>query len=119
MDSVMAQVVPLPVAPALRSVTVRMTRDGEQTAALKVARLLDRDFVTQAVFITPYQATQLFLASAIDTNWWVVAVDETPAARVAAQFVQIDSDITIALDLNDGSGGGGGGGTCVSAYVLT
>lgn len=104
----MVGVLPLDNAPAVRYVTMQLTRDGEQTPALKVARFLDRDMLTRVVFATAYASTQMFLASAIDAGWLVVAVDETPAARAAATFVQIDSDVTITLDLNDGSGGGGG-----------
>lgn len=108
MDVAMSVVLPLDAAPAVRYVTMQLTRDGEQTAAMKVARFLDRTMLTQAAFATAYASTQMFLASAVDAGWLVVAVDETPAARAAASFVQIDSDVTIVLDLNDGSGGGGG-----------
>lgn len=108
MDVAMSVVLPLDAAPAVRYVTMQLTRDGEQTAAMKVARFLDRTMLTQAAFVTAYASTQMFLASAVDAGWLVVAVDETPAARAAASFVQIDSDVTIVLDLNDGSGGGGG-----------
>lgn len=110
MDLVKASVLSLQNTPALRYVTMQLTRDGEQTPALKVARFLDRDMLTRVVFATTYASTQMFLASAIDAGWLVVAVDETPAARAGATFVQVDSDVTVALDLNDGSGGGGGGG---------
>lgn len=109
MDVAEAVILPLDNRPALRYVTMQLTRDGEQTPALKVARFLDRDMLTRVVFATAYASTQMFLASAIDAGWLVVAVDETPAARAAATFVQVDSDVTVTLDLNDGSGSGGGG----------
>ena len=109
MDVTSAQIIPLSIEPPRRYVTLQMTRDGEQTAPLKVARFLNREMQTEAVFAGSYSVTQRFLASAVDMGWLVIGVDETPAARAAARFVQIDSDITIALDLNDGSGGGGGG----------
>lgn len=109
MDIVLPELLPLPVSPARRVVTVQMTRDGEQTADQKIARLVDTGLVPQAFFVTDYQTSQLFLASAVDTTWLILATDETPPARAGAAYVSIDSDLTIALDLTDGSGGGGGG----------
>lgn len=94
---------------ALRTVELRLTRDGEQTGAPKVALLLNRALQISAVFVGSYSITQRFAASAVDAGWLVLALDETPAARAGARYVLIDSDITIAIDLNDGSGGGGGG----------
>jgi len=102
-------IIPFDLGLATRAVTLQLTRDGEQTAAPKVALLLDRALVTQAVFAIAHMATQRFLAAAVDGGWLVVALDETPAARAAARYVQVSSDVTIAIDLNDGSGGGGGG----------
>lgn len=117
MDIAAAVILPLDNPPALRYVTLQMTRDGEQTAPLKVTRFLNREMQTEAVFAGSYSVTQRFLASAVDMGWLVVGVDETPAARAAARFIQIDSDITIALDLNDGSGGGGGGAPATVAAI--
>lgn len=109
MDVAASRVLPLQGAPAVRYVTVQLTRDGEQTPGLKIARFLNQAMATQVAFVTADASTQMFLASAIDARWLVLAVDETPAARAAATFVQVDSDVTVTLDLNDGSGSGGGG----------
>lgn len=103
------QVLVRPSGVAVRTVEVQLTRDGEQTSSAKAALLLNRSLQIAAVFVGSYSITQRFSASAVDAGWLIVALDETPAARAGARYVLIDSDVTVAIDLNDGSGGGGGG----------
>lgn len=107
---VLAQVViPLPQPAALRTLTVQLTRDGEQTPERKFALLMDANMALLAVFGTPYQASQTFLASAIDGARLVMAIDNTAPKRAAARYPTINADTTLSIDLNDGSGGGAAG----------
>ncbi|TBW40138.1 hypothetical protein E0E54_00745 [Azotobacter chroococcum] len=95
----------LPQVGARRTLTVRLTRDGEQSANLKVCRLLNMDMALLAVFGTAYQSVQTFLASAVDGDRYLFAIDEASPKRAAARYPTISEDTTFNIDLNDGSGG--------------
>lgn len=110
MDSVMAQVVPLPWTPVLRRLTVQMLRDGEQTVTPKIARLVSDDLTTlMAVFVGEHEVTQFFDAAAVSGEWLLLGADYGTPRRAAARLVPLTADLTLTLDMADGSGGGGGG----------
>jgi len=112
MDILDPVMVPLPVTTALRTITVRLTREGEQTLTPKVARLLDRNDMSLAAVFSPgdgYSVAQVFPTTAIDGEWILLAMDETPPRRASAQYPTISEDVIITMDLNDGSGGGSSG----------
>lgn len=109
MDVLTPYLVPFGSGLAHRTIEVRVTRDGEQTAARKLVLMLDGNGQMQAVFSTDQLTSQVFVASNVDREWLFVARDWDDPPRGAAAVVAVDSDVTIALDLNDGSGGGGGG----------
>lgn len=99
----------LPQVAARRMVSVQLTRDGEQTAGVKVALLLSTNLNLLAVFATAHAASQTFLASAIDGPRLLMAMDATAPPRAAARYPVIAEDVTLAIDLNDGTGGGAAG----------
>ena len=70
--------------PAVVSVTVRLTRDGEITAPRKTALLVSESLRLQAVFSTSHASTQVFAASAIAGAYILLATDPTPPRRAAA-----------------------------------
>lgn len=98
---------PLPIGP-LRTLTVRMTREGVQTAAPKIGLLLGDALQVMAVFYTSYEATQTFLASAIDGSRMIICIDNEAPKRSAFRFPTITEDRVFTLDLNDGTGGAAG-----------
>ncbi|MFB8828341.1 hypothetical protein ACE0DR_01025 [Azotobacter sp. CWF10] len=99
----------LPKLSAIRTVTVRITRDGEQTDNIKTALLLTKNLTVIAVFSTAYQVSQVFLASAIDGARLLLATDDVAPAHAAARYPTISEDVTLSIDLNDGTGGGATG----------
>ncbi|MNZ57774.1 hypothetical protein D3C78_757610 [compost metagenome] len=104
--------VPITLGKALRQITVQLTRDGEQTPAPKLARLLNPlDMTLYAAFVAQdgYSVSQRFLASAVDGDRLILATDEVAPRRAAARRLSIGEDVTLAIDLNDGSGGGAAG----------
>lgn len=106
-----AVVIPLPNSAAMRRIRIVLTRDGGQTSTLKRARLVDASTMVQQAEFTVrdgIQAEQVFLASAVDRQWLLLALDEQPPARAAARYPAISEDVTFNIDLNDGSGSGGG-----------
>jgi len=107
----------LPQTAARRIVTVRLTRDGEQTTTLKVCRLLGTDMTLLAVFGTAYQSSQTFLASAVDGERFLFALDEVSPKRAAARYPVISEDATFNIDLNDGSGSAAGSPATLQARV--
>jgi hypothetical protein len=107
---IMPQVlIELPQSAALRTITVQLTRDGEQTPSGKVALLMDAHLVLMAVFSTAHHAAQTFLASAIDGDRLLLAIDNTAPKRSASRYPTISEDVTLPIDLNDGTGGGSAG----------
>lgn len=98
----------LPALPGI-SITVSMTREGEVTAPKKTALLLSPQLVLLAVFETPHQMAQHFLATSVAGPCLLLATDLTPPRRAAASYPEIVGDIVLELDLNDGTGGGGAG----------
>lgn len=111
------RLVPLYPALAQRTLAFQFTRDGEQSPDLKVALLLTRGLVLQAVFSGVNEASGTFLASAVDNSWILLAVDMADPPRSVSRWLQVTEDITVAIDLNDGSGGGGGAPATLAARV--
>ena len=109
MDVLPSVLIPLPQTAARRTLTVQLTRDGEQTPERKFALLMDANLAVLAVFGTSYQASQTFLASAVDGARLVMAIDNTAPKRAAARYPTISEDTTLSIDLNDGTGGGAAG----------
>lgn len=98
-----------------RQLTVRLTRDGEQTSEQKIALLMTPDMQLQAVMGTPYEQAQSFAAAEVDGTWLLLALDLTAPRRAAARYPTITADSVFAIDLNDGSGGGASGQTATLA----
>lgn len=117
MDVLSLPFVALPPSTPLRLVSVRLTRDGEQTPERKVARLLTSELAVQAVFFTDYEATQQFAASAVDAQWLLLATDMTEPKRAAARYPYIDEDLLVAIDINDGVSGAIGSPVTLAARV--
>ncbi|GAB3471952.1 hypothetical protein [Azotobacter salinestris] len=112
--------IPLALGLALRRITVQITRDGEQTGNQKIAQLLTPgSLVLQVAFVARdgYSDSQLFLASAVDGPYLLLATDEAPPKRAAARYPTISEDVTLSLDLNDGSGAAGGSPATLAARV--
>lgn len=109
MDVLALPVITMPATVPVRSVTVRMTRDGGQTLERKTLLLLTQELSVQAVFFTASEATQHFAAAAVDGPWLLMAIDSTAPRRAAARHPIINEDVTMDIDLNDGSGGGTAG----------
>lgn len=109
--------VALPQTAPVRTLTVQLTRDGEQTTSLKVCRLLTPDMILLAVFGTPYQDSQTFLSSVIDGERLFLAFDYVAPKRAAARYPVIGEDTTFTIDLNDGSGGTVGAPATLQARV--
>jgi hypothetical protein len=110
MDIAPMIVASIPVAPVTRDVTIRMTRDGEVTADLKLARMLDPiSLRAEAFFSTATQATQRFLASAVDKEWIFLCQDDVAPRHSAARIVDVNQSFVLEIDLDDGTGSGGGG----------
>ncbi|KSW22760.1 MULTISPECIES: hypothetical protein [unclassified Pseudomonas] len=107
----------MPQTAARRTITLALTRDGEQTSSVKVGLLLDIGLSLLAVFATAHQQSQTFLASAIDGSRLLLAVDQQAPARAAARYPSISEDVTLDIDLNDGSGSGGGAPADLAATV--
>lgn len=106
----MSQVtIPVPVPGARRTLSVSLTREGEQTASVKVCRLLRLDMTLLAVFVTDYSDSQTFLASAVDGERLFFSFDYAPPTRASARVVVLSEDAAVSIDLNDGSGGGSAG----------
>lgn len=104
-------VISYPLGLALRTLSVRLTRDGEVTATPKLAMLLSPDTLTvRALFICTDVASppQKFLSTAVDRPHLLLAKDEVAPPRAAARYPVISEDVELSLDLNDGSGSGGG-----------
>lgn len=104
--------IPFSLGLALRQITVQMTRDGEQTTAPKVLRVMrPADLTLLAAFSPPngYSSTQTFLASAIDGEHLLLAQDSVTPKRSASRIAVVTGDVTFTLDLNDGAGGGSAG----------
>ncbi|WP_371369947.1 hypothetical protein ACA097_09505 [Pseudomonas sp. QL9] len=104
-------IIPYPLTLALRTLSVRLTRDGEATATPKLAMLLSPDTLTvRALFICRdvASASQKFLSTAVDIPHLLLAKDEVAPARAAARYPVISEDVVLTMDLNDGSGSGGG-----------
>lgn len=99
-------VIPLSPALALRTLTISFTRDGEQTDSPKVALMMTRELLLQAVFSGSVSGSSTFLASAVDTDWLLVVVDMAEPRRSASRYLRITENITVAVDLNDGTGSG-------------
>jgi hypothetical protein len=105
---------------AMRRVTLHLTRDGEQTGNLKIARLLTPDgLVLMAAFIfrNGHSESQLFLAADVDGTYLLLVTDEVEPKRAAARYPTISGDLTLSVDLNDGTGGAGGAPATIAARV--
>lgn len=104
-------IIPFTLTLALRTLSVRLTRDGESTTKPKLAMLLSPETLTvRALFICRdvSSAPQKFLSSLSDVPHLLLAKDETAPPRAAARYPVISEDVVLMLDLNDGSGSGGG-----------
>lgn len=109
-----------PLGLALRRITVRLTREGVETANPKDVFLLSPSTLTlRASFIVRdgVNASQLFLASAVDRDHLLLATDTALPRRSAARYPAISEDVVFAVDLNDGTWTGGGAPTTVAAQV--
>lgn len=116
MDIAPAFVASIPIAPVIRDITLSLTRDGEVTAELKSAQMLDPiSLRAVAFFSTSHQSTQRFLAAAVDSEWIFLCQDFVAPRRSASRIVVIDKSFVLQIDLNDGSGGTGGGTPAVLA----
>lgn len=104
MEVVPAEVIPFSQGLALRTVTVLLTRGGEQTEPSKLVRMFNETLQLVALFVTSYSASYTFLASAVDKRWIMLATDETPPSRAAARYPTITEDVVLEFDLNDGTG---------------
>ncbi|OHS09280.1 hypothetical protein HMPREF3289_01030 [Pseudomonas sp. HMSC75E02] len=108
------------VAPtwALRTITLQLTREGEQTSASKLGRLVTRNLGALAYHVGAFESSNVLLASAIDgTQVIMVATDETFPPLAGARYLTISADTTLAIDLNDGAGSGGGSPATVQAQA--
>lgn len=118
-------VVPVPVISlslgvALRKITISLTRDGKQTSNSKSVLMLNPGGLTlAAVFVAAdgVNAVQRFVASAVDGQWLLTALDTAVPKRAASRYPAISEDVTFTLDLNDGSGSGGGVPATLAAVV--
>lgn len=119
MDVLTPYLVPFGSGLAHRTIEVRVTRDGEQTAARKLVLMLDGNGQMQAVFSTDQLTSQVFVASDVDREWLFVARDGDDPPRGAAAVVAVDSDVTIALDLNEHERPEGGNGLLSGSFPLS
>ena len=116
-----AETFAIPLSTALRTLVVNMTREGQQTGSVKVARLLHPySLALQAVFVAHdgYASSQTFVASAVDgSEYLLVAIDEVLPKRANARYLVVSEDAALAVDLNDGSGSAAGSPATVGALV--
>lgn len=98
-------------APPLRTTTLNATRDGVQTSAYKEAVLWDTVYNRKPLIFFPLRNgisnSKTVVASAIDGLRAIILYDfeVQPYAQIRAP--NINADIVLNIDLNDGSGGGG------------
>lgn len=121
MNGANAETFAIPSPIAMRTLVVNMTREGQQTSSVKVARLLHPySLALQAVFVAHdgYASSQTFVAAAVDGNeYLLVAIDEVLPKRANARYLVVSEDAALAVDLNDGSGSAAGSPATVGALV--
>lgn len=95
-----------------RTITLRVTRDGQQTSDYKEVVLLDSirglSALVRFPIINGNTATKTFAASAIDGHKALMLYDFDVFPIATARSLNITSDIILNIDLNDGTGGEGG-----------
>lgn len=120
MEVVPVSVIALDLGLAMRCISVSLTRDGQQTSNPKTVLLLyPAGLGIGAALIAKdgVSASQVFLASAVDGEWLLLATDTAAPKRAASRYPLISEDVTLAVDLNDGTGSGGGSPATLSAVV--
>ena len=109
------------VVPVLRTVTCRVTRDGEQTSGVKVVRIFKDPSNPTAIAVfflkTGGDVSQYFQASVVDGEWVAVAIDNAAPKLGAVKFVAINQDLVISFDLSEGGGSNPGSPGTVAALV--
>lgn len=102
--------IPLDLGIALRTLTARFTRDGEQTGTFKYGLLLgaNRELFAVLPAFDGRTATTFVVASVVDNgDWLLLAFDPTAPRRVEASYAVITQDVTLTVDFTEGQAGGG------------
>lgn len=101
------------VPPLRRTVTVRVTRQGQQTSNPKLAILFagitDRTILSFFVLNNGVSATRQFDPAAIDGRRVVMVLDEVEPVLGGLIIPNIVGDVVLGVDVNDGSGAGDSG----------
>ena len=94
----------------LRTITINATRDGQQTSEYKEAvlwaSLYDRTELNIFVFRDGITSTRSFAASAVDGKRAIMIYDFDAQPYGTVRSLNINQDLELNIDLNDGTGGG-------------
>ena len=95
----------------LRTITINSTREGQQTSEYKEAvlwaSLYDRTELITFVFRDGITSTRSFAASAVDGKRAIMIYDFDAQPYGAVRTLNINQDLELNIDLNDGTGGSG------------
>lgn len=102
---------PNPVVTTKRKLTVNLTQKGQVSSSLKSFLVLDgiesRRPLVFMRFKNGTTANTIIGARAIDGARMILAYDYAEPRNVAVRSINIDQDLVLNIDLNDGTGGGG------------
>lgn len=100
------------VRPTRRLINCQVTRNGEQTPAVKYVRFYRTasDIAPLALMVLQdgYQDEQAFGAAEFDGGWHVQVLDLSEPRTGLMRWPSITQDVTLRFDLTDDTGGGGG-----------
>lgn len=99
-------------APALRTITVNATRNGQQASGYKEAVLWTSLYERTALVNFPIKnglsTSRTFVAAAVDGKKVLMLYDFDTQPYAAVRALDITQDLVLNIDLNDGTGGDGG-----------
>lgn len=109
-------------AEPLRTITINVTRDGQQNSDYKEATLWASLYERSPLVIFPFRdgitASRTFVAAAVDGKKALMVYDFDAEPYGTIRTPTISADIALNIDLNDGTGGGGVTGDPASAAAL-
>lgn len=107
---------------ALRTITINVTRGGQQTTADKEAVLWGSIYSRKPMLYFQFKggitSTETVVSSAVDGLKAIMLYDFDVQPYAVVRTPNITADIVLNLDLNDGSGGGGASGVPAGADAV-